>query len=62
MSLNPDLRLKICKYTTTTQVIIGLSQVAFAVVGDNVEQQGEYLDWSQGEFAEWTTCSRRAYR
>lgn len=51
-AFKPDARLKLCEYTTTTQLIVGLSQVAFAVVGDSVEQQAGSLEWSQDEFAE----------
>jgi hypothetical protein len=34
-TFTPDSRLRLCRYTTTTQVIVGLSQLAFAVVGES---------------------------
>jgi hypothetical protein len=45
-----DKRLKLCGYTTTTQVIVGLSQLAFAVVGDTLESSDADLSWSRNNF------------
>jgi hypothetical protein len=45
-----DKRLKLCGYTTTTQVIVGLSQLAFAVVGDTLENSDADLSWSRNNF------------
>ena len=49
-SFKPDTRLKLCSYTTTTQIIVGLSQLAFAVVGDSLEHQQADLNWSRSDF------------
>jgi hypothetical protein len=44
-----DSRLRICQYSTTTQLIVGLSQIAFAVVGE-VNQREAGLRWSDKDF------------
>lgn len=44
-----DSRLRLCQYLTTTQLIVGLSQLAFAVVGE-ANQQETGLRWSDQDF------------
>jgi hypothetical protein len=46
----PDDRLRLCQYSTTTQLIIGLSQLAFAVVGEANEAKSNPLGWESQEF------------
>ena len=45
-----DSRLKSCNYATTTQVMVGLSQVSFAVAGVLNDLDQSLLQWSQEEF------------
>ncbi|MFO0416015.1 MAG: hypothetical protein ACK5Y6_01885 [Pseudomonadota bacterium] len=47
-----DPRLKSCEYTTSTQLIIGLSQLAFAVVGETIDSRPGLVEWSVGSFRE----------
>lgn len=49
-SFERDRRKRLCNYTTTTQVIVGLSQVAFAVVGDTLQDAGDERNWSRDAF------------
>ena len=45
-----DSRLRVCNYSTTTQIMVGLSQVSFAVAGELSESNRSALQWSQEEF------------
>ena len=45
-----DPRLRMCRYSTTTQLIIGLSQVAFAVVGEVNADNKNVLGWESRDF------------
>ncbi len=47
---SPDPRLRFCRYTTTTQIIVGLSQLAFAVVGEANVTTHRATSWETGEF------------
>jgi hypothetical protein len=45
-----DSRLRLCRYTTTTQIIVGLSQLAFAVVGEANATAPQGPNWDTAEF------------
>jgi hypothetical protein len=45
-----DSRLRLCGYATTTQLIIGLSQLAFAVVGEANASDQSPLGWENQDF------------
>jgi hypothetical protein len=49
-SFSRDARLRWCSYLTTTQIIVGLSQVAFAAVGDVAEQERSGVAFSSEHF------------
>jgi hypothetical protein len=46
----PDNRLRLCQYATTTQLIVGLSQLAFAIVGEANRSQSNPFGWENQEF------------
>jgi hypothetical protein len=49
-SFSPDARLRLCRYTTTTQMIVGLSQLAFAVVGEENSASARAANWDTADF------------
>jgi len=51
-TFSPDTRLRLCSYTTTTQIIIGLSQLAFAAVGEANTATHNFAKWDTADFRE----------
>jgi hypothetical protein len=51
-TFSPDARLRLCSYTTTTQIIVGLSQLAFAAVGEANTTTHSHTKWDTADFRE----------